>query len=55
LHAPVTDVEDLSPDGRLLLAVMEMRATTHASFRRVNDELVGLSNLPESHSARLCT
>ncbi|MDT4955081.1 MAG: hypothetical protein QOJ02_3219 [Acidobacteriota bacterium] len=51
LHAPFAEVEDLSPDNHLLLAVMELLATAHASFRRVNDELVGLSNLPESHSA----
>ena len=46
LQAAIGDVEDLSPDGRLLLAVMEMRATAHASFKRVNDDLVGVGDLP---------
>ncbi len=51
LHAPFTDVKDLSPDESLCLTALEMgTAAVGADFRSMNDDLIGLGDLPERHS-----
>ncbi len=50
LHAPFTDVKDLSPDESLCLTALEMGTAAGADFRSMNDDLVGLGDLPERHS-----
>lgn len=47
-HAPVHDVEDLTPDDALWQAVVEKSATVLAKIGRVNDEMGRLCDLLES-------
>jgi hypothetical protein len=49
LHTPFTEVKDLSPDESLCLTALKMGSAVGADFGSMNDDLVGLGDLPERY------